>query len=39
MYSTSESGVVGRAGIAETVVIDSDGLWTFIPEQNYFSSI
>ena len=29
VYSTSESG---RAEIAGIVVIDSDGLWTFIPE-------
>ena len=35
VYSTSESetaGSAGRAGIAGIVVIDSDGLWTFIPE-------
>ena len=25
-YSTSESGIAGRGGIAGTVVIDSDGL-------------
>ena len=33
--STSESG----AGIAGTVVVDLDGLWTFIPKQNDFCSI
>ena len=30
IYSTSESGIAGRAGIAGIVVIDLDGLWTFI---------
>ena len=29
VYSISGSGIAGRAGI---VVIDVDGLWTFIPE-------
>ena len=29
IYSTSESGIAGRAGI---VVIDLDGLWIFIQE-------
>ena len=32
VFSTSESGIAGRAGIAATVVIDFNGLWTFIPE-------
>ena len=32
VYSTSESGIAGRAGIARRVVIDLDGVWTFIPE-------
>ena len=32
VYSTSESGIAARAGIAGTVVIDADGLWTFIPK-------
>ena len=31
-YSTSESGIARRAGIAKIVVIDLDGLWTFILE-------
>ena len=30
--STTESGIPGRLGIAEVVVIESEGLWTFIPE-------
>ena len=30
--STSESGIAGRAGIAGLVVIELEGLWTFIPE-------
>ena len=29
-YSTSQSGIAGRAGIALTVVIDLFGLWTLI---------
>ena len=37
--STLESGIAGRTGIAGIVVIDSDGLWTFIPEYNDFCSI
>ena len=37
--STSKSGIAGRAGIAGIVVIDPDGLWTFIPESNDFCSI
>ena len=32
IYSTSESGIAGRAGIAGIVVINLDGLCTFIPE-------
>ena len=36
VYSTSESPLsvptAGRAGIAGIVVIDSDRLWTFIPD-------
>ena len=32
VYSTSESGIAGRVGIAGIVVIDSDGLWTFTPK-------
>ena len=33
VYSTSESGIVGRLGTAGIVVIiDLDGLWTFILE-------
>ena len=35
VYFTSGSGIAGRAGIAGIagiVVIDLDGLWTFIPE-------
>ena len=34
IYSTTESGIAGRAGIAGTVVTDLDDLWTIIPEQN-----
>ena len=36
---TSESGIAERARIAGIVVIDLDGLWTFIPEWNDFYSI
>ena len=32
VYSTSESGIAVRAGIAAMVVIDLDRLRTFIPE-------
>ena len=32
IYSTSESGIAGRAGIAGTMVIELNGLSTFIPE-------
>ena len=32
VYSTSESGIAGRVGIDGMVVIDLDGLWTFIPK-------
>ena len=32
IYSTLESGLAGREGIAGIVVIDLDELWTFIPE-------
>ena len=39
VYSTSEGGIAGRAGIAGIVVIDLDGLRTFIPKQNDFCSI
>ena len=31
VHSTSESEIAGRAGIEGIVVIDLDGLWTFIP--------
>ena len=31
VYSTSESEIAGRAGIAGIVVIELDGLWTCIP--------
>ena len=34
IYSTPESGIAERAGIAGIVVIDLAELWTFIPEQN-----
>ena len=34
-----ESRIAGRAGIAGIIVIDSDGLWTFIQEWNDFCSI
>ena len=30
--STPERVIAGRAGIAGTVMIDLDELWTFIPE-------
>ena len=39
VYSTLESGIARRAGIAGIVVIDLDGLWTFIPAWNDFCSI
>ena len=39
VYSTSESEIAGRAGIAGIMVIELDGLWTFIPVQNDFCSI
>ena len=32
VYSTSERGIAESVGIAGIVVIDLDGLWTFIPE-------
>ena len=32
IYSTSHSGIAGRAGIAGIMVIDLDRFWTFIPE-------
>ena len=32
IYSTSESGIAGRTGIARIVVMHFDGLWTFISE-------
>ena len=32
IYSTPESGIAGREGLARIVVIDLDELWTFIPE-------
>ena len=32
VYSNSEDGIAGRAGIARIVVIDFDELWTFILE-------
>ena len=32
VYFTSETGIVVRAGTAETVVTDKEGLWTFIPK-------
>ena len=37
--STSESGIVGRAGIAGIAAIDLDELKTFILEWNDFCSI
>ena len=32
IYSTPESGIAGRAGIAGIVMTDLDELWNFIPE-------
>ena len=32
IYSTPESGIAGRAGIAGIMVIDLDELWTSVPE-------
>ena len=32
IYSTPESGIAGREGIAGIVVTDLDELWTFILE-------
>ena len=32
VHSTSQSEIDGRAGIDGTVMIDSDGRWTFNPE-------
>ena len=33
VHSTSESGIAGRAEIAGIVVIDLEGLWTYIPNR------
>ena len=32
MYSTSDSAIAGRGGIAGIVVVDSGGILTFLPE-------
>ena len=39
VYSTSESGIAGRAEIAGIMSVDLDGLWTSIPEKEGLCSI